>query len=222
MYKYFLMSSLLVFSLKAESVAIVMNSDELKAVDANKSVEVPLYYADFKWDVGIVGGLTFDGRQEDAKRNVLGLGLNIGYHITPGFTVQGEYVNYFKTFAEFKVNENIRFQNTALSLAYDFTPEHNFGLFVKAGVGYEKIGIYKEKQKHPISLIGLGFRFKIANYVSTYLQGRWRMRLSNISQPDNGLIATWGVDYHFGVSDEKSHLMKMADDHNKRLEITKK
>ena len=222
MYKYFLVSSLFLLSLNAESIAIVINSDELRVVDANKSVEVPLYYADFKWDVGIVGGSTYDGVQIDAKRASLGLGLNVGYHITPGFTVEGEYVNYFKTYAEFDQDEDITTQIAAISVAYDFTPENNFGLFVKAGLGYEQLEIYDETHKHPVSLIGLGCRFKVTNYISTYLQGRWRIRLTDISEPDNGLVGTWGWDYHFGVSDEKSRLMKMADIHNKRLEVPKK
>ena len=211
MYRYLLLSSLLLLSLDAKPVK---SAAELQAVDANTKVEVPLYYADYKWYVGIVGGLTYDGVQVDAKRMSLGLGLNAGYHITSGFTVQGEYADYFKTYADDKANENIRTQIAALNVAYDFTPEKSYGLFVKAGIGYEHLDIYRENQKHPVSLIGLGLRFKVANHISTYIQTRWRMRLTNMSEPDNGLIAAWGFDYHFGLTDKKNHLIEMVNEHN--------
>jgi len=217
MYRYLLIGSLSLLSLDARSVEIVKSTTELKMVDANTEVEVPLYYADYKWDVGLVGGLTYDGVQVDAKRNSLGLGLNVGYHITPGFTVQGEYVDYFKTYADNKVNEKIRTRIAALNVAYDFTPEKSYAIFVKAGIGYEHLDIYKENQKHPVSLLGLGLRFKVANHVSTYIQARWRMRLSNISEPDNGLVAAWGLDYHFWLTDEKSDLIKQVNKHNQGL-----
>lgn len=218
MKNYFLVLLFSATLLQASDSQQVLTSEELQGVEKNTTAELDLHYADFDWDVGLVGGLTYDGVQIDAKRTTIGLGLNLGYHITPGFTVQGEYVDYFKSFADHTEDKDIRTKMAALSLAYDFTPEDNFSLFVKAGIGYEALDIYQTNQHHPISLIGLGFRFKLANRVSTYLQGRWRMRLSDISQPDNGLVATWGLDYHFGLSDEKNDLAKMVETHNASLE----
>ena len=219
MYKYLLIISLLLLSVEAKEVEVTSMSD-LEAVDSNQSVEVPLHYVDFDWDVGIMGGLTYDGIQLDAERRSLGLGLNVGYHITDGMSIQGEYIAYLTTYANYDVNKKIKSRTAALSVAYDFTPDKSFGIFVKAGVGYEHLDIYNESQKHPVSLIGLGFRFKVANRVSTYIQGRWRMRLTNMSNPDNGLVATWGWDYHLGLSDEKSRLVKMSDAHNASLRTT--
>ena len=218
MKSYFL---ILIFSfalLQASDSQNVLTLEELQGVSKNTRAEPDLRYGDFDWDVGLMGGLTYDGVQIDAKRVTLGLGLNIGYHIKPGFTVQGEYGDYFKSYAEYEVNRDIRTQIAALSLAYDFTPEKSYGLFVKAGIGYESLDIYKSNQHHPVSLTGLGLRLRLANRISTYLQARWRMRLSNISEPDNGLVATWGLDYHFGLSNEKSHLAKIVETHNLPLE----
>lgn len=184
--------------------------------------EIPIFYKDYAWDIGVIGGLTFDGAQIDYQRYTLGAGLKMAYHYNESITFHGEYVKYFKSFVPSKygdkksyVDKETRTNIVAASVAYDFSADRPYSLFAKAGLGYEfKDDADAVEQKSAVSLMGFGFRYMFTDYVSAYLEGRWKMRLNDISQPDSSLIGTVGVDYHFGLSDEKKKLIKEANKHN--------
>lgn len=227
MYKIIIIVIFLFLSLSADQVdgnvtltpksVDVVTKKGLKKIDSQTEVEVPLYYGDYKWDLGLIAGITDDGRHIDARRQSVGFGLHAAYHITPGFTVHGEYTNLFKTYADIELNRKIKQQFGAISFAYDFTPEYLFSIYAKAGLGYESLTIYKVTQKHPTGLLGFGLRFKLANRVNAFMEGRLRMRLTDMSEPDTGLVGTVGIDYHFGLSDQKKELINLANEHNKRV-----
>ena len=193
-------------------------------VESNMSkIYIPTYYKDFKWDVGVTGGMTFDGTQIDYERYTLGLGIHVAYHYNESVSFHGEYVDYFKTIAgsqysskEKKIVESYTTTNiAAISVAYDFSADRTYSLFAKGGLGYEfKDNSDAQEPRAAVSLLGFGFRYMFTERVSGYLEGRWKMRLSNISNPDNSLIGTVGIDYHFMLSDEKAQLILDADKHN--------
>ncbi len=206
-------------------------------VDTNSSTEnnetnlskiyIPVHYKDYDWDIGVIGGLTFDGTQIDYQRYTLGTGIHAAYHYNEYVTFHGEYVKYFKTIAASKYDsaakkiiEKATTTNImAASVAFDFSAERTYSLFAKAGLGYEfKDDANAKDSKAPVSLMGFGFRYQFTNHLSGYIEGRWKMRLTNISEPDNSLIGTTGLDYHFGLSDEKSRLIVEADEHNKMID----
>ncbi|WP_373032841.1 hypothetical protein, partial [Sulfurovum sp.] len=56
---------------------------------------------------------------------------------------------------------------------------------------------------------------------SAYVEGRWKYVLVNRDTPDNSLIGTVGLDYHFGLSDEKSKLVDDVEKQNALLEVSK-
>ena len=213
------------------SMLMVLNASERKVDglhDVNLTkIEVPIVYKDYMWDIGVIGGLTFDGIQIDYKRYTIGGGVHAAYHLNDTVSFHGEYVRYFKSFADSKYNSDAKkiveeytpTNIVALSVAYDFTADRSYSLFVKGGFGYE----FKENKeaanaKAAVSLLGLGFRYMFTDHISGYLEGRWKMRLTNISETDNSLIGTVGLDYHFGLSDEKAKLIAEADAHNAQID----
>ena len=202
---------------------VIQKNDETNMT----KIYIPTYYKDFKWDVGVIGGLTFDGTQIDYQRYTLGLGLHVAYHYNESVSFHGEYIDYFKTIAGSQYNsdqaeivDTLTTTNiAALSVAYDFSADRTYSLFAKGGLGYEfKDDSDAQEPKAAVSLLGFGFRYMFTERMSGYLEGRWKMRLSNISEPDNSLIGTIGLDYHFGLSDEKAKLIAEADAHNTEVD----
>ena len=186
-------------------------------------IYIPTHYKDYTWDVGIIGGLTFDGTQIDYTRYTLGTGVHAAYHLNDAVSFHGEYVKYFKTIASSKYDaaskkivENATPTNImALSVAYDFSAERSYSLFAKAGLGYEfKDDQDAQEPKAPVSLLGFGFRYMFTRHISGYAEGRWKMRLKDMDEPDNSLIGTVGIDYHFGLDNDKAKLIDEADKHN--------
>ncbi len=190
---------------------------------------IPTFYKDYKWDVGLTGGLTFDGTQVDIQRYSILAGVHGAYHINDAVSVHGEYFRSFATIAssqysseQKEIFEDLQIDTVAVSVAYDFSAERTYSLFAKAGLGYEMLEAGFDTtdgaEKNAISLIGFGFRYMFTERISGYVEGRWRMRLSNISEPDNSLIGNIGFDYHFGLDDEKAQLIAEADKHNAEID----
>ena len=216
---------LLLIGTYVQAASMVDTDNSTQSSEANLSkIDIPLYYKDYDWDIGIIGGMTFDGTQIDYTRYTFGTGLHAAYHLNESITFHGEYVKYFKSFVPSKYDSNgkkiVEKATTtniaAASVAFDFSADRPYSLFAKAGLGYE----FKDdpdalEPKSAVSLMGFGFRYMFTDEISGYLEGRWKMRLTNISEPDNSLIGTVGVDYHFGLSNEKKKLVEEADEHNR-------
>ena len=192
--------------------------EQLQDVNASTKVHAPLFYRDFNWDVGIIGGMTMDGTQTEAKRFTMGAGIHLGYHLNESVTLHGEVVDYFKTFTSDEATKDATNRMYAASVAYDFSADRTYSLFAKAGLGYEQQIKYNKKVDSPISLMGFGFRYMFTDRISGYVEGRWKFVLVNTAYPDNSLVGTIGLDYHFGLSDEKSHLVDASDKHNAVIE----
>jgi len=228
MQECFLRSLLLLWILIHTTLVAVEPHDVNTSQEENLTkVEIPVFYKDYDWDIGIIGGLTFDGTQIDYTRYTLGTGIHVAYHYDDAVSFHGEYVKYFKSFVPSKYDSNgkeiVQELTTtnimAASVAYDFSADRTYSLFAKAGLGYEiKDDPNAIEQKSPVSLMGFGFRYMFSEHISGYVEGRWKMRLSNISEPDNSLIGTVGLDYHFGLSDEKKKLMEDAEAHNAKVD----
>ncbi len=225
--KYLLiLVTLFSISLHAETPLETSASQENNEANLTK-IYIPTHYKDYTWDVGVIGGLTFDGAQIDYTRYTLGAGVHAAYHLNDAISFHGEYVNYFKTIAASKYEDDAKktvedvttTSIMALSAAYDFSSERSYSLFAKAGLGYEvKDSDNQQEPKAPVSLMGFGFRYMFTRHISGYVEGRWKMRLKDMDQPDNSLIGTVGVDYHFGLDNEKAQLIAEADKHNAEID----
>lgn len=191
---------------------------QLQDVNTSTKVHAPLFYKDFDWDVGLVGGLVIDGTQTEAKHNTLGTGIHLGYHLNEFVTFHGEVVDYFKTFTKDEALQDATNRMYVASVAFDFSADRPYSLFAKAGLGYEQQSKYDQNIDSPISLMGFGFRYLFTDRISGYVEGRWKFVLVNTETPDNSLVGTVGLDYHFGLSDEKSHLVDASDKHNVVIE----
>ena len=222
MKNYFLM---LIFSsilLQASDFQKVLTLEELQGIDKNRTVELVLHYADFDWDMGLVGGLIYDGIQIDDKRASIGAGVYIGYHLNNYVSFHGEGIGFFTSYAPKIEWEETRSNMYLGSAQYDFTADRPFSLFVKAGLGYEVLDRYNVATQHNIiSMMGLGLRYMFTNRVSAYIEGRWKYKLKSLTDDfveiDNSLMGTIGIGYHFGISEEKSQLLKAVYTHNKRI-----
>jgi len=199
---------LIVFALFYASLQAAMAADTAlsKNSETNSSEKtvIPGFYKDYKWDVGVIGAMTFDGKQTEARRLTMGAGLHVAYHLNESVTVHGEIVDYFKTFTNDEATKDATNRMYVASVAYDFSAERTYSLFAKAGLGYEQQNKYDEQIDSPISLMGFGFRYMFTDRVGAYVEGRWKYVLVNRDYPDNSLVGTIGVDYHFGLSDEKT------------------
>lgn len=193
----------IVFILIFSSLQLATAAENLETKSSEKIV-VPVFYKDYKWDVGVIGAMTMDGMQTEAKRFTIGAGLHLAYHLNESVSVHGEIVDYFKTFTKDEATKDATNRMYVASAAYDFSADRVYSLFAKAGFGYEQQNKYDQQIDSPISLMGFGFRYMFTDRVSAYVEGRWKYVLTNTDYPDNSLIGTIGVDYHFGLSDEKS------------------
>ena len=192
-------------------------------------IHIPTFYKDYKWDVGVTGGLTFDGTQVDIQRYSILAGVHGAYHLNDAVSFHGEYFRSLATIAgsqyssdQKEIFEDLQIDTVAVSVAYDFSAERTYSLFVKAGLGYEMLEAGFDTtdgaEKNTISLMGFGFRYMFTERISGYVEGRWKMRLNNMSEPDNALMGNIGFDYHFGLDDKKAQLIAEADKHNAEID----
>jgi len=207
--------------LQAEQKPVeIYRLNQLQDVNASAKVHAPVFYRDYDWDFGLIGGMTMDGTQTEAKRFTMGIGLHGAYHYNESVTFHGEYVEYFKTFTNDEATKDATNRIMALSAAFDFSADRTYSLFAKGGLGYEMQSKYGQHIDSPISLMGFGFRYMFTDQVSGYVEGRWKFVLVNTETPDNSLIGTVGLDYHFGLSDTKTKLIADTKKHNKLLPKT--
>ena len=192
---------LVIFTFVFASVQAAMAAD-VSAPDSSDITENSFFYKDYSWDVGVIGGLTFDGVQTEAKRTSVGAGIHAAYHLNESVTFHGEIIDYFTTITSDEATKDATNIIYAASVAYDFSAERTYSLFAKAGFGYEQQSKYDQQIDSPISLMGFGFRYMFGDAWSGYVEGRWKYVLVNRDYPDNSLIGTIGVDYHFGLSDK--------------------
>jgi len=169
-------------------------SKENSEKESSKKIDIPVFYKYYKWDIGFVGCLVFDGFQTEAKRTSLGLGIHAAYHLNESVTFHGEFVDYFKTFTSDEATEDATNRMYVASAAYDFSADRTYSLFAKAGLGYEQQNKYDQQVDSPISLMGFGFRYMLVDSLSGYVEGRWQYVLVNTDYPDNSLIGTVGLD----------------------------
>ncbi len=195
----------------------VLTLADLQEVNATTKAHAPLFYKDYDWDVGLIGGATFDGTQTEARRTTVGVGVYLGYHFNEAVTFHGEYIELFKTFTGDEATKDATNRIMAASVAFDFSAERTYSLYAKGGLGYEMQSKYNKEVNSPISLLGFGFRYMFTDQISGYVEGRWKFVLVNTAYPDNSLVGTVGLDYHFGLSDEKSALVDAVEKHNAPL-----
>ena len=217
---------LIVFTLVFTSLQVAMAADvttskENSETNSSEKIVIPVFYKDYSWDVGVIGAISMDGVQTEAKRFSMGAGVHVAYHINESVTVHGEIVDYFKTFTSDEATKDATNRMYVASAAYDFSADRTYSLFAKAGLGYEQQNKYNKQVDSPISLMGFGFRYMFTDHISGYVEGRWKYVLVNTDYPDNSLIGTIGLDYHFGLSAEKSKLVDDAKKHNTLLEEKK-
>ena len=158
--------------------------------------EIIKFFKDYHWDAGVNGNMGFDGVQTDVWRVTVGAGAHLGYHLNERTGMQVEIMQFFYSHGDADT-EDITSTVYAGSLTYDFSPERYYSLYAIGGLGYENLKKFGNDRSNPISLLGFGFRYMFAEAWSARIEGRWRFVLSNISYPDNGLIGSVGVDYHF-------------------------
>jgi len=167
---------------------------------------LPKVYRDYTWDVGAVGGLGFEGMHTDTRRVTLGMGIRGGYHLTDTVGLSLEYMNFFKSFQADSNADETKSQLLIGSIMYDFSSERSYSLYAIASLGYEQLDKLGTTYNNPIGLAGFGFRYLFTDDWSVNIEGRFRMRLKDISSDtgDSGLVGTLGVNYHFGLSEEQS------------------
>ena len=204
--------------LQAAMAADTSTSKENNETKSSEKIVIPIFYKDYSWDVGLVGGMTMDGTQTEAKRFTMGAGIHAAYHLNESISFHGEFVDYFKTFTSDGDTKDATNRMYAVSAAYDFSADRTYSLYAKGGFGYEQQNKYNQQIDSPISLMGFGFRYMFGDQWSGYVEGRWKYVLVNTDYPDNSLIGTIGLDYHFGLSEEKSKLLEDAERHNAPLE----
>ena len=211
---------LIIFTLFYASLQVAIAADVNvpagnNEINSSEKIVIPVFYKDYKWDVGLIGALTMDGMQTEAKRFTMGAGIHAAYHLNESVSFHGEIVDYFKTFTSDEATEDATNRMYVASAAYDFSADRTYSLFAKAGLGYEQQNKYDQQVDSPISLMGFGFRYMFGDAWSGYVEGRWKYVLVNRDTPDNSLIGTIGLDYHFGLSKEKSKLIAEAERQNK-------
>ena len=152
-------------------------------------------YQDYKWDIGLVGGMIADGLSGD-KRLPTGLGIHGAYHITNNVSVHAEYIEILTVF--FK-NDGAKDKDTDrlldLSVAYDFSPERVYSLYAKGGLGYEGLSNDDDSVSDFVTLLGAGVRWMFTDNVGGYLEGRWKY---GFNESGNSLMGVIGIDYSFG------------------------
>ncbi len=194
-----------IFTLIFASVQAAMAADVTAPNNSNEAgstekAVIPHVYKDYSWDIGVIGGMTFDGIQTDAKRTTIGAGIKGHYHLTEYVGLGLEYMNFFKSFSSDNTAKKINSQMFLGSVTFDFTPERTYSLYAIANLGYERL--YKEVtgvQNNPVLLAGFGFRYLFADSWSANLEGRMKIRLRDMSgdNGDWGLVGTLGLNYHF-------------------------
>ena len=202
----------------------ILTLQQLQDINATTKAHVPTFYKDYDWDIGIVGGMTFDGVQTDTKRTTIGAGIRGSYHLTEYVGLGLEYINYFNTFSSDPAVENANSQMVLGSITFDFSAERPYSLYAIGSLGYEYL--FKDitgAQHNPVLLLGFGFRYMLADRWSANIEGRMKARLRDMSSStgDYGLMGTVGLNYHFGLSDDKSKLIDAVDKHNAPLEPNK-
>ena len=211
---------LIIFALVYASLQTVMAADittskENNGINSPEKIVIPVFYKDYKWDVGVTGGLIFDGVQTDIKRTSIGAGLHVGYHLNESVGFHGEISRYFADLSNDEDGKKIRNTLYAVSATYDFSADRTYSLYATAGLGYEQLEKLDQEMNNPVSLLGFGFRYMLTDSLSARVEGRWKFVLVDTDTPDNSLVGTIGLDYHFGLSDEKSKLIEDAERQNK-------
>ena len=135
-----------------------------------------------------------------------------------------EYINFFKSFSSDNVVEETDSQLVLGSVTFDFSADRPYSLYAIGSLGYERLN--KEVtgiQDNPIALAGFGFRYMLADSWTANLEGRMKIRLRDMTgeNGDLGLLGTVGINYHFGLSSEKSKLVEEAEKYNAVLEENK-
>ena len=109
-------------------------------------IYIPTFYKDYKWDVGLISGLTFDGKQVDIQRFSFLAGIHGAYHINDFVSIHGAYLHALATVpsGSYSPEQKDIFEDTdidtvAISAAFDFSAERTYSLFAKAGLGYEHL-----------------------------------------------------------------------------------
>ena len=168
---------------------------------SSSSVEPEMYYKDYKWNIGLLGGMTFDGQQTKAAYSAMGAGLHLGYHLTEFVTLDAEAVNYFTTLSSDHNLSKTTNSMYALSAVFDFSAERTYSLYAKGGFGYETQHRNNDHVDNYISMFGFGFRYMLSDALSAKVEGRWKSVLADSGYTDNSLVGTIGLDYHFGLVD---------------------
>jgi len=193
--KYFLLILLTLTTLMATG-----SSDKL-IVDNNRSDEPVIYYKDYNWDVGVIGGMTFDGQHAEHYYVGLGYGLHLGYHLTEFVSLHAEAIDFFDTLTKDDAHKDDKSRMYALSGAFDFSAERPYSLYAKGGLGYEDHVWNTQHSYNAVSLLGFGFRYMLTNSISATVEGRWKYVLDPNNSSDTSLLGTIALDYHFGLSD---------------------
>ena len=154
-------------------------------------------YQDYKWDLGIVGGMVAEGFSGDL-RFPTGLGIHGAYHLNDSVTFHGEYIELFTVFGKKDDHKQDKDSDRiiAASVAYDFSADRFYSLYVKGGIGYEALSNEKESVSDFVTLIGIGGRYVFSEHVGGYIEGRWKY---GFNQSGNSIIGTLGVDYLFST-----------------------
>ena len=89
---------LIVFTLFYISVQAAMATDvtmskKTSETNSSEKIVIPIFYKDYKWDVGLIGGLSMDGVQTEAQRFSVGAGIHVAYHLNESVTFHGEFVD---------------------------------------------------------------------------------------------------------------------------------
>ncbi len=177
-------------------------------------INIPLFYKDYKWDIGVVGGLTMDGAQAQNYYFNMGAGLHLGYHLTEYVSLHGEVMEFFKSVTKDESLKDDTNRLYALSAAFDFSADRTYSLYAKGGLGYEQRYLQSNNVYNAVSLLGFGFRYMLTDSISATVEGRWKKVLDTGGPTDNSLLGTIGLDYHFGLSKEKSILLRETKKHN--------
>jgi len=165
-----------------------------EAVSTEAATQKSASYQDYKWDIGLVGGMIAAGLSGD-KRIPTGLGLHGAYHITNNVSVHAEYIEYLTVlFENDGTNNKNTDRNLAASVAYDFSPERVYSLYAKGGLGYEGLSNNDDSFSDVVLIMGAGARYIFTDHIGGYLEGRWKY---GFNESGNSLMGVMGVDYSF-------------------------
>ena len=167
---------------------------EIETSDSNKTTK-PVSYQDYNWDIGLVGGMIFDGFSGD-KRYPMSLGLHGAYHISNSVSVHAEYLEVLTVMSKDDNNKAKDTDRTIVaSISYDFSPERSYSLYAKGGIGYEALSNDDDSASDFITVLGAGYRYIFTNHVGGYVEGRWKY---GFNESGNSLMGVIGIDYSFG------------------------